>query len=400
MLGWEFPPYKSGGLGTACYDLTKGLAREGVEITFVMPCAPSEAYEEFVDIIGANTRAKIRTVHSLLTPYMTTETYDNVYSSEKCGDLYGPNMHVEIERFSRAVENIIKDEEFDIIHAHDWMTYAAGVLAKEHSGKPLIVHLHATEGDRTSGHANQEIVAREQLGFLRADKIITNSWWSKKNIINEYSSIPQNNIEVVHWGITQDNPAYDLCYRSSLNKTDKIVLFLGRITIQKGIWFLVHAARDVVKHVPNAKFVIVGRGDQFDEIVSLVSDAGLSDNFLFTGWLQGVDVHKAFQMADVFVMPSVSEPFGLVALEALKNNTPIIVSKQSGVSEIVHNALTVDFWDTRDMANKIINVLQYDSLREVLQEESAEEARSFDLQTPARKCIAVYNEVLSRGGIS
>ncbi|MBD3318998.1 glycosyltransferase [Candidatus Woesearchaeota archaeon] len=403
MLGWEFPPYKSGGLGTACYDLTKGLSNQDVQVTFVMPKTPEGANAEFVKLVGANQLTGDITINffsTLLQPYMTPEQYDAEYTyhtSKQPSDkeLYGANMYAEIERYKAAICNIIKTEPFDIIHAHDWMTYEAGVLAKELSGKPLVIHLHATEGDRTAGHPNTWIAEKEAYGFTQADRIIANSNWTKSNIMKEYS-VNAEKINVVHWGIRQDNPAYRLRFRSALNKKDKIVLSLGRITIQKGIDYLVRAAAHVVKHVPNVKFVIVGKGDKLGEIIGLVSDLGLSDKFIFPGWLKGAEVHQAFQMADVFVMPSVSEPFGLVALESLKNNTPIIISKQSGASEVVQNALKVDFWDVHALADKLVGVLKYPQLHEILQKRSYLEAFSFDLDTPAKKCIEIYESVLAK----
>jgi glycosyltransferase involved in cell wall biosynthesis len=398
MLGWEFPPYKSGGLGTACYDLTKGLSRNGVDVTFVMPITPQGATADFVKLIGASSLVKeVKLFKTLLGPYMTPEQYEGEYLTFVAGggekDLYGANMYAEIQRYNQAVKLIAASEDFDLVHAHDWMTYEAGEIAREISGKPLVVHLHATEGDRTAGHPNTWISSLEHKGLTASDMVIANSHWTKKNIQDEYA-VKSDKIGVVHWGIRQDNPQYDMNYTSPIGRKDKIVLSLGRITVQKGIEYLVRAARDVVDHVDNVKFVIVGKGDKLPAIIRLVSELGLSDKFIFPGWLKGADVHRAFQMADVFVMPSVSEPFGLVALESLKNKTPIIISKQSGASEVVANALKIDFWDVKELANKLVNVLKYPSMYSVLRDTSHQEAFTFNLDTPARKCMDIYRKVL------
>jgi glycogen synthase len=400
MLGWEFPPYKSGGLGTACYDLTKGLSEEGADVLFVMPIAPDGAEGEFVKLLGANQITKdveIKGVATLLTPYMSSVEYGDAYqayiSGGGDGKLYGKNMWAEIQRYNAAVAHLARTETFDIIHAHDWMTYTAGIIAKEESGKPLIVHMHNTVFNRYGGKSNGYEYDIERAGFHAADQVIAISHMIKDTIQEKYE-VPAEKIDVVHWGITQDSPHYDESYRSPINKTDKIVLSLGRITLQKGIDYLVHAASHVSNHIENVKFVIVGQGDMMPQIIKQVADLGLSDKFIFTGWLKGKDVHRAYQMADVFVMPSVSEPFGLVALESIKNGTPVILSKQSGASEVVHNALKVDFWDTHQLANQLVSVLSHDSLHRVLKTSSYNESHNWELSGPAQKCMGIYNTVM------
>lgn len=399
MLGWEFPPYKSGGLGTACFDLTKGLANNNVEVTFIMPYAPENAAADFVHLVGANniTNIKITTVKTLLQPYMTTSEYSITYktylANNKKGELYGANMHAEIQRYNEAVRVIAESEEFDIIHAHDWMTYGAGMIAKQISGKPLVVHIHNTVFNRYLGNTNQYEYDIEKRGFMNADKIIAISNYIQKTLIQEYD-IDHSKIAVVHWGISTDNPYYKLNYRSEINKRDKVVLFLGRITVQKGPEYFVHAARKTVDFISNVKFVVVGKGDKMPEMIQQVADLGLSNKFIFAGWLKGAEVHRAFQMADLFVMPSVSEPFGLVPLEASMNGAPVIISKQSGVAEVMQHALKIDFWDVNELANKIVNVLRYDCLHKELQQNSYMEVSALNLNTPARKCIDIYNTVL------
>ncbi|MBU0461320.1 MAG: glycosyltransferase family 4 protein [Nanoarchaeota archaeon] len=399
MFGWEFPPFKSGGLGTACYDLTKGLARQGVGVTFVMPSVPENAHADFVKLVGANNlgkNIKIRKINTILTPYQTSDSYQTArvnISGTSGKDLYGRNMYEEVERYSEIAKHIAQEESHDVIHAHDWMTYKAGINARKISGKPLVVHIHATEFDRTGGNPNTVISHKEYEGLKAADFIIANSNYTKQNVMIHYN-IPSEKIKVVHWGIDTDNPDYNIHYQSPFKEDEKIVLFLGRITIQKGPDYFVEAARKVLDHVPNTKFVVVGSGDMMGRMINRVAELEMADKFLFTGFLRGTDVHKAFQMADLYVMPSVSEPFGLVALESLKNGTPILISKQSGVSEVVNHALKTDFWDVDEMTNKIVNVLTYPELYNELRENSCQEVGKFNLDTPASKTRDIYNEAI------
>ena len=394
MFGWEFPPFKSGGLGTACYDLTKGLSKQGVEVTFVMPVAPEGADAEFVNLVGANNFAKnlkLRKIGSVLSPYQSFTSYAEALRHARATaglqgsskDIYGQNLYQEVYRYSIAAGEIAEEEEFDVIHVHDWMTYQAGMTAKSVSGKPLVAHIHATEFDRTGGNPNQIISHMEFKGLQAADIVIANSNFTKNNVIRHYNIDPDK-IEVVHWGIDPENPYYDINQKSPFDG-EKIVLFLGRITIQKGPDYFVEAANNVLKYLPDTKFVVAGSGDMFERMINRADELGILDRFIFTGFLKGSDVHKAFQMADLYVMPSVSEPFGLVALESLKNGTPIMISKQSGVSEVVRHALKVDFWDVDEMTNKIVNVLKYPELHRELKENSFREVQGFNLDEPACK---------------
>jgi len=406
MFGWEFPPFKSGGLGTACYDLTKGLSRQGVDVTFVMPVAPDNANAQFVKILGANNFAKnvkVRKISSILTPYQSSTSYNEALLKVKSkagfnkesNDVYGQNLFMEVQRYSIAAQEIAEEEKdnYDVIHVHDWMTYQAGINAKKVSGKPLVAHIHATEFDRTGGNPNQLISHMEYKGLKAADIVIANSNLTKENVIKHYNIDP-GKIEVVHWGIDPENPHYRLGQKNPFSD-EKIVLFLGRITIQKGPDYFIEAASKVLKFVPKTKFVVAGSGDMFERMIARADQLGILNNFLFTGFLRGADVHKAFQMADLYVMPSVSEPFGLVALESLKNGTPILISKQSGVSEVVSHALKADFWDVDEMANKITNVLLYPELLSELKDNSIREVGKFNLDVPAEKTRAIYEKALS-----
>lgn len=404
MFGWEFPPFKSGGLGTACYDLTKGLSRQGVDVTFVMPAAPEGANAQFVKLLGANNFAKnvkVRKISSILSPYQSFTSYAEAlkHIKSKAGlkknpeDIYGTNLYEEVYRYSIAAEEIAEEEKFDVIHVHDWMTYQAGINAKRVSGKPLVAHIHATEFDRTGGNPNQVISNLEYQGLLAADVVIANSNFTKQNVVQHYNIDP-GKIEVVHWGIDPENPHYGINQKSPFDD-EKVVLFLGRITIQKGPDYFIETADRVLKYLPNTKFVVAGSGDMFERMINRADELGILDRFLFTGFLKGADVHRAFQLADLYVMPSVSEPFGLVALESLKNGTPILISKQSGVSEVVNHALKADFWDVDEMTNKIVNLLKYSELLEELKENSIMEVGKFNLDEPAMKTRAAYERALT-----
>jgi glycogen(starch) synthase len=403
MFGWEFPPFKSGGLGTACYDLTKGLSRQGVDVTFVMPVAPDGANAQFVKLVGANNfakKVKVRQISSILTPYQSFGSYNEALMKVGINsglndkkEVYGKNLYEEVYRYSFAAEEIAKEEEYDIIHVHDWMTYQAGINAKKVSGKPLVAHIHATEFDRTGGNPNQIISQIEHKGLSAADIVIANSHFTKENVIRHYKIDPAK-IEVVHWGIDTDNPHYHINEHSPFNE-EKTVLFLGRLTIQKGPDYFIETAHRVLQHLPKTKFIVAGNGDMFERMINRAADLGMLGNFIFTGFLTGADVHRAFQMADLYVMPSVSEPFGLVALESMKNGTPILISKQSGASEVINHALKTDFWDIDEMANKIVNTLMYPELLQELKENSDREVQKFNLDEPASKTKKIYEKALT-----
>lgn len=386
MFGWEFPPFKSGGLGTACYDLTKGLSKQKVETTFIIPFAPDGAKANFVKLVGTNI--KVTKVDSLITAYMTSDQYNENYITLNANKkhIYGRTLIEEVERYSQIAKKIARQEKHDIIHAHDWMTYQAGINARKISKKPLIVHLHATEFDRTGGNPDPRISHIEWQGLNEADKIITNSNYSKNNIIKHYKISPEK-IQVVHWGINQEP------IPKHAEKRGKTVLFLGRMTLQKGPDYFIETAKKVLEYEPDTKFIMVGDGDMLPKIINRTTELGIADKVIFTGMLKGEDVHKAFQTADLYVMPSVSEPFGLVALESLKNGTPILISKQSGASEVIKHALKTDFWDVKEMTNKIVNVLRHPALKEELTEKSHKEVQKFNLEQPAKKVLTIYEEI-------
>jgi glycosyltransferase involved in cell wall biosynthesis len=308
------------------------------------------------------------------------------YTNSLEGELYGRNLFEEVEKYAEKAAIIAKFEDFDVIHCHDWMTFRAGKKAKQVSGKPLVVHVHATDFDRTGGNPNQQVYDIEREGMHAADKIIAVSNYTKDMIVKHYG-IPPEKVTVVHNAIEHH---HQLPCKQKDNSKENIVLFLGRLTLQKGPDYFIEAANKVLKIMPNTKFVVAGSGDMYRRMVDRAAELGMAKNILFTGHLTGEDIDKAYQMADLYVMPSVSEPFGITPLESLKNNTPVLISKQSGVSEVLPNALKVDFWDTEEMTNKIVGALSYKHMSSSLAENGFRDVEKMSWDNAAEKCINVY----------
>ncbi len=398
MFGWEFPPFNRGGLGTACYGLTKGLNKKGVNITLVLPRGShSHDHVSILTTEGlyiSNKKLKLKYVDSGLMPYITESEYEKklnklYFGKDFSGEIYGKNLFQEIERYADKASIIARFEDFNIIHCHDWLTFKAGMRAKQVSGKPLIVHVHATDFDRTGGSPNQGVYDIERAGMEAADKIIAVSNYTKNMIVKHYGISPEK-VRVVHNAIDDKDIKTK---QSPLRTGDKVVLFLGRLTIQKGPDYFIEAAKRVLEIMPNVKFIVAGSGDMYGRMVDMAAHLGIAKNVLFTGHLRGDDVDRAYQMADLYVMPSISEPFGITPLEALKNNTPVLISKQSGVSEVLPNALKVDFWDVDEMTNKIVSVLSYDALQSSLVQNGQRDISNMRWEDAAQKCIEVYNSV-------
>ncbi len=385
MLGWELPPHNSGGLGVACYQLCKTLARKGVEIKFVVPYT-AEHNLDFMDVISA----KIANVSAINGVYDSSEFIDNK-------DLSGNVFEIQ-DRYVHAIENIVNESDFHVIHAHDWLTFRAALRAREISGKPLILHIHSIESDRAGDKKGNPLVHEiEQMGLLLADRIVAVSELTKQKIVDEYN-IPASKIVVAHNSIDIDD-MHDLDPHNSYTYLEerkshgyKIVVNIGRLTIQKGLTNLLVAARSVIDVQPKTIFLIVGSGDQYYELIELSAKLGISQNVMFTGFQRGKQWRDAFGVADLFVMPSVSEPFGLTPLEAIVYDTPSLISKQSGVSEVLNNCLKTDFWDTDKMANDIVATLRYDSLRETLRDNARDELKKLNWDNTARKLMNTYNE--------
>ncbi|MBI2657672.1 glycosyltransferase family 4 protein [Candidatus Woesearchaeota archaeon] len=394
MFGWEFPPLSSGGLGTACHGLAKSLSSKGVEITFVLPYSFEADNAGFVKMVSAGN-VKIRKIDSALHPYMGPSGYKTALGKMPGPKIYGSTLFDEVQRYTLAAEKIAEEEDFDIIHCHDWMTFGAGIKAKEKKGKPLVLHVHSTELDRTGGHqVNQHVYDLEKHGMHKADKVIAVSNFTKNKIIDHYG-MPPEKIKVVHNAVDFSQHYFDDSI--DLKKTGKIVLFLGRMTLQKGPDYFVSAAKKVLEHDGDVKFIVAGTGDMEPFIIEKVAELGLANHVLFAGFLNQEDVERAYRMADVYVMPSVSEPFGITALEAMKNKAPVIVSRQSGVSEVVRHCLKVDFWDTEEMSSKIISLLRYKPLHDTMRENGYNEIKKFSWDMPAEKCMGIYDELISKG---
>lgn len=391
MFGWEFPPFNSGGLGVACAGLTKALSSQGIKVIFVLP-RKLDYQVSFCKMIFADSSLKLKKTNSFFSPYLTFPPQEKIQNSGK-ETPKSCDLFAEVFRYAREAEKIAKLENFDIIHAHDWLSFPAALRAKKISQKPLIVHIHATEFDRTGDqNPNPKIYEIEREGALKADLIIANSNFTKKKIVSHYGIGPEK-IRVVYNAVERStNLGRNI---SSLKKGGaKIVLFVGRITIQKGPDYFIRAAKKVLEKNKNVFFVIAGSGDMEPQIIEEAARLKIADKVLFAGFLRGKDLTDAYQMADLFVLPSVSEPFGIAPLEALSNGTPVLISKQSGVSEILSHCLKVDFWNIDEMANKISAVLEYPELHHCLKENGTQELKKVSWQESARKCIGIYKELL------
>lgn len=378
MFGWEFPPHNSGGLGVACQGIVRALARLGDEITFVLP-RRLDVSTPYAEIVFAESGVRERAINSALTPYLTAKEYTRL--GLKGPQMYATGLVEEVLRYAEASRPIALERDYDIIYAHDWLAFPAGLVAKEETKKPLIVHIHSTEYDRCGGPKgfNMNVYEIEKKGMEEADRVIALSEYMK-GIIVKYYGIPAGKIDVVHNGIDEDTMPVGGGGRTQLsslkNAGNSIVLFLGRITLQKGPDHLLRAAQRVVQHDNTVIFLISGSGDMEQRMMEYSAELGIANNILFTGFLRGAEQHEAYRLADLFVMPSVSEPFGIAALEAMRLGTPVIMSKQSGVSEAVKNALKVDFWDTDELANLILAAVRHQPLRSTLAENGIEEVRS------------------------
>jgi len=510
MLGWEFPPFKAGGLGTACFGLTRALKRAGHEITFILPKAVGRDAAEHVDLIGPDRvrefvgdtapvslavkgeAARVRTLGAMSDSRrsiilraieeqfaehleVTTDApgdpegvpvirvnagFDSPYAGgmavgsggeaarltrlilalrskgiefpadpafEAGGEFedailasggipaspadelssllgaadqlcdvsgnYGSDLFGDAERYARVVAAIAPSLDIDLIHAHDWLAYPAGIAARAVTGKPLVSHVHATEFDR-SGDAgiNPAVYDIERAGVHAADRVVAVSRMTKEILVHHYG-VDAGKIDVVYNGV--DAEEAQPMSGGKIEKHDKIVLFLGRITMQKGPEYFIRAAARVLEKYEHVKFVVAGSGDMAVRMIEEAATLGIGHKVLFTGFLRGNDVDQVYRMADCYVMPSVSEPFGIVALEAVQNDTPVIISKQSGVAEVLSHALKVDFWDTDDMADKILAVLRYPPLSQTLREHGSMELRRLTWADSARRAVASYGRAIA-----
>jgi len=394
MFGWEFPPHNSGGLGTACLGLTKALSRErSVSVVFVLPKkVPVDT--RYAKLVFANEKSiVIRHVDSLLYPYITAQGYSDEVRRQR-DDVYGLSLMEEVRRYASKAGAIALAEQCDVIHAHDWLAFLAGIEAKKATGKPLVVHVHATEFDRTGGTGiNRDVYEIEQQGLRAADAIVAVSGFTKNMLVEKYG-VPPEKIEVVHNGIDAEEYRQVPAQIKSFRKAGyKIVLFVGRITLQKGPDYFIQAARRVLELRPKTLFVVSGSGDMERQMIHQAAESGIGSKVLFAGFLRGDELTGMYQAADLYVMPSVSEPFGITPLESLVNGTPVLISKQSGVSEVISHCLKTDFWDTEDMADKIISVVDNRPLYETLRDNGVREARNNSWSNAAAKCLNIYQRL-------
>ena len=427
MFGWEFPPHIAGGLGTACYGMTRGLVRNGVEVVFVMPRAYGDEDQRFVRVVNASdvetigTRdhefseellEKVSFIHidSNMLPYISPEEYaayhDEFVRSGRTHEWtdvwkqrytfsgkYGANLMEEVARYAMVAAQVAKDLEgqFDVIHAHDWLTYFAGIAAKRVSGKPLVVHMHATEFDRSGENINRRVYAIEKAGMQAADRVIAVSELTRRIVIGKYG-IPADKVVTVHNAVRFGESEEAAPERAV---KDKVVTFLGRITYQKGPDYFVEAAAKVLQRVSDVRFVMAGSGDLMNHVVRRVAQLGIADRFHFTGFLKGGEVQRMFRLSDVYVMPSVSEPFGISPLEAMRSGVPVIISRQSGVAEVLDYAIKVNYWDVDALADAIYGLLTYPALGRMFASKGLEEVTGLKWTNAAAKIKTVYETVVA-----
>jgi glycosyltransferase involved in cell wall biosynthesis len=423
MFGWEFPPHISGGLGTASYGLTKGMATlDNIEVIFVVPKAWGDEDQGIVRLIGANkvpvafkqvyykgTRMPVEKIEvsSKIIPYTDPEHFWKLTSAEIEGHKlyvqtnnkgvvdfsgrYDCNLLDEMYKYSVVASIIAEENDFDIIHAHDWLAYPAGIAAMEVSGKPLIIHVHATDFDRSGGNVNPDVYRIEKNGMDAASKIITVSNLTRDIVINKYNIHPDK-VETVYNAVEPVNISDDIIVKKGFD--EKVVTFLGRITLQKGPEYFIEAAYKVLKVMNNVRFVMAGSGDMMERMMRRAASLRITDRFHFTGFLRGNDVFTMLAMSDVYIMPSVSEPFGISPLEAMQSSVPVIISKQSGVAEILTHAVKTDFWDIDAMADAIYGILNYPALASMFIKNGKEEVIRLKWDNSARHVKDIYERVI------
>ena len=423
MFGWEFPPHISGGLGTACYGLTNGLSYfDDMDILFVVPKAFGDEDQSKLRLIGANDvvlseqnihyqdlmeKIRFMEVNSNIIPYTDPEEYFNLMEQDKSGKKqfvharfsgkleftggYGANLYQEIANYAAVATDIAATQDFDVIHSHDWLTYPAGMAAKEVTGKPLVVHVHATDFDRSGGNVNPGVYEMEKKGMEAADKIITVSNLTRNTVIHNYG-IAADKVVTVYNAVDPVVQQENIDVKKGFD--EKIVTFLGRITLQKGPEYFIEVAKKVLQKMDNVRFVMAGSGDMMIKMIWHATSLRIMDKFHFTGFLRGDDVYRMFSLTDVYVMPSVSEPFGISPLEAMQSNVPVIISHQSGVAEILKHAIKVDFWDINAMADAIYGILNYEALSRTFKKYGKEEVENLKWENSARKVREVYSSLL------
>jgi glycogen synthase len=422
MFGWEFPPHITGGLGTACFGLTKGLVKHATDVLFVVPKAYGDEVRDGFRLVNASDvnidmdeirsfeeghRIRFMEIGSNLIPYVGPEEYEVMVAEETRRTVkktqsvfsqkftfsgkYGHDLMDEVNRYAMVAASIALNNTFDVIHAHDWLTYPAGIAARNVSGKPLVVHVHATEFDRSGENVNRNVYEIERKGMEAADKVITVSNLTRQIVIDRYN-IPPEKVVTVHNAV---EPVYKQ-ELSGIEKhvDEKIVTFLGRVTFQKGPDYFVEAAYKVLQKDENVRFVMAGSGDLLNRMIKRVANLHISTKFHFTGFLAGTEVDRMFILSDVYVMPSVSEPFGISPLEAMRSNVPVVISKQSGVAEVLKHALKVDFWDIDALADAIYSLLHYEGIKKMFLKYGKTEVDNLKWDNAAGKVLEVYRQVV------
>ncbi|HBG69980.1 MAG: 4-alpha-glucanotransferase [Bacteroidetes bacterium GWF2_43_63] len=421
MFGWEFPPHITGGLGTACLGLTRSLARMHTDVLFVVPRAFGDEDTSMVNLVNASDvevdlekseysefwkRIQYMSVASDIIPYVGPVEYSKTHIKNLKKEFhsnsifshrytfsgsYGNDLMFEVSRYALIASGIAAKNNFDIIHAHDWLTYPAGIAAKQVSGKPLVIHVHATEFDRSGEHVNQRVFEIEREGMMQADRVITVSNLTRNIVIERYGINPDKVFTVYNGADAFQAPAIE-----HIDKPfpEKVVTFLGRITFQKGPDYFVEAAKKVLEKDENVRFVMAGSGDMLPRIVRMVSKHRMGHKFHFTGFLKGNDVDKMFSYSDVYVMPSVSEPFGISPLEAMRSSVPVVISRQSGVAEVLRHALKVDFWDVDAMADSIYGLLNYPALSRMFSRFGRNEVEDLKWDNAAASVLSIYQQLV------
>lgn len=421
MFGWEFPPHISGGLGTACFGLTSGLLNQGVDVIFVVPHLSGDETRGKFELLDAGdveinlNEPLLRTqmerlsyiqVNSGIVPYTNPVSTARQNASQvlpsgiKGGKIrfdfsgfYGKDLMREVAEYAIVSSKIAAEHNFDVIHAHDWLTYTAGIEARISSGKPLAIHVHATEFDRSGETPNPLVYEIERKGMEAADVIISVSHYTKKILVERYGISPLK-IHVVHNAAAKR--AMQVLPVRAKPGIPKTVTFLGRVTFQKGPDYFIEAAAKVLKKYPDTRFVMAGSGDMLTDMIQKVAEMRISSRFHFTGFLDHEETTQMYNLSDVYVMPSVSEPFGITTLEALQSGVPVIISKQSGVSEVFRNVIKIDFWDTDAIADAICGLLNHRSLSELYVKEGLNEIRNIAWEKSARRLVKIYSTLINR----
>ncbi|MBL7137621.1 MAG: glycosyltransferase family 4 protein [Bacteroidales bacterium] len=422
MFGWEFPPHITGGLGTACFGLIKGLVKLGAEVIFVVPKAFGDESHHGFRLLNASdvtmdfmesehqefwNKIKYMEIGSNLIPYVGEEEFEELIETKEHQKLeqsksvfsknftfsgkYGKNLMQEVSRYALIASSIASQESYDLIHAHDWLTYPAGIAAKYISGKPLVIHVHATEFDRSGEHVNPSVFEIERKGMEEADRVITVSNLTRQIVVEKYGIDAAKVFTVYNAVEPSGRPELTGIQK---HVKEKVVTFLGRVTYQKGPDYFVEAAHKVLKRDQNVRFVMAGSGDLLNRMVRRIAKLKMGTKFHFTGFLAGTEVDTMFAMSDVYVMPSVSEPFGISPLEAMRSNVPVVISKQSGVSEVLQHAVKVDFWDIDAMADAIYGILHYQGLQQMFVRYGKEEVDNLKWENAAFNVQEVYKTVL------